>query len=79
VEGNFGKVIGREGDVMQIEVPAYVAIGLNSIWGEGRFPTQYVGQLTRLAPRRIADINGNTVVCSGRDHAADAAALTTVR
>jgi hypothetical protein len=25
VEGNFGKVIGREGNVMQIELPADIA------------------------------------------------------
>lgn len=29
VEGNFGSVIGREGDVMTIAVPADVSIGLN--------------------------------------------------
>jgi hypothetical protein len=64
-EGNHGKVLGREGDVMTIEVPADVAIGLNAVWGMGKFSTQFLGCETRLAPRRVFDADHHTVVCHG--------------
>ena len=37
---------------MQIEVPADIAAGLATIWGEGRYLACYAGQTTRLAPLR---------------------------
>jgi hypothetical protein len=62
VEGNHGRVIKREGIVIEIEVPADIAIGLNSIWGEGGFSCIYVGQRTRISHCRVIDMNGHTVV-----------------
>ena len=63
VEGNFGRVIDRNGDTMVVEVPADVSIGLNCIWGEGGFAAIVRGQFTKLAPRRVIAENGMTVVC----------------
>jgi hypothetical protein len=62
VEGNFGRVIGRDGNTLRIEVPADIAIGLNSVWREGGFSCIFAGQRTRLSHCRIIDMHGHTVV-----------------
>jgi hypothetical protein len=65
VQGHHGKVIRRIGDTIEIEVPADIAIGLSSLWGEGGFLAIYQGQSVRLAPRRVTDMQWNIVVCHG--------------
>ena len=64
-ESNHGRVVSREGDAMMIEVPADIAPALGRLWGEGRYALQFTGQITRLAPRRVADISGQVIVCDG--------------
>jgi hypothetical protein len=49
VDGNFGRVIGREG-VMMVEVPADVAIGLHAIWGQGEFLPIFTGADNAASP-----------------------------
>ncbi len=41
---------------MVVELPADAAIGVNAIWGEGGFSTQFIDSTTRLAPRRVRDL-----------------------
>jgi hypothetical protein len=62
VNANHGKVLDRVGTVMRIEVPADIAIGLNSIWGERGFSCIFQGQRTRLSHCRVIDTQGRTVV-----------------
>jgi hypothetical protein len=61
VEGNFGRVISREGDIMHVEIPADC---------QGRPPLGSIGvvacvtgQTTRFAPRRVPSMSGQWVVC----------------
>ncbi|MGJ4888993.1 hypothetical protein ACQR1Y_12405 [Bradyrhizobium sp. HKCCYLRH3099] len=60
-----GRVVARNDDVMTIEVPADVSIGLHRLWGQGGFAVQFRGQTTRAAPRRVTNTNGQTIVCEG--------------
>jgi 1-deoxy-D-xylulose 5-phosphate reductoisomerase len=62
---NHGRVVTREGDVMTIEVPADVAIGLAAIWGEAGINPVFIGCDTRQAERRVFDAKGHTIVCGG--------------
>ena len=62
VEANAGTVIKRVVDIMEIEVPADIASGLASIWGEDGFSIIFVGQRTRLSHCRVIDMNGHTIV-----------------
>jgi hypothetical protein len=61
VEGNHGKIIERIGDKITFEVPADIAPGLP--WGMSGLVPIFKGQTTRLAPRRVVDMEGRTVVC----------------
>ena len=61
-KGNFGHVVGRPGDVVTIEIPADVSVGLNAVWGLGGFSAVVTGPTTKLAPRRVNGMNG-TIVC----------------
>jgi hypothetical protein len=63
VEGNFGRVAFRDGNRVVVDVPADIAPGLP--WGLAKFVPVFVGTSTEMAPRRVADMNGNTVVCDG--------------
>lgn len=63
VEGNHGKVTNHNGDVIEFEVPADIATGLYALWGMGGFLPMFIGQSARLAPRRVLDREGRTVVC----------------
>lgn len=63
VEANHGKVIDRTGDIVTVEVPADVAPGMWAIWGMARFNPIFDSQDTRLAPRRITNMHGHTIVC----------------
>jgi hypothetical protein len=65
VEGNHGKVIDCTDDVMTVEIPADIAPGMAAIWGLGGFVPAFTGQTARLAPRRVLDMNSNTIVCDG--------------
>jgi hypothetical protein len=58
-----GKVIDRAGTIMTVEIPADVAPGLAGIWGTGGFNPIFRSQDTHLAPRRIVNMRGHTVVC----------------
>ena len=60
-----GRVIGRTRNTMQIEVPADTIAGAITLFGMGGFSAILGKQSTRLAERRIADMNGNTVTCPG--------------
>jgi len=62
VEGNHGKVLGRDGNTLRIEIPADIAIELNSIWDEDGFSCVFEGQRTRLSHCRVIDTQGHTVV-----------------
>ena len=55
-------MIKREGNIMEIEVPADIASGLATIWGEDGFSSIFVGQRTRLSHCRVIDMNGHTIV-----------------
>ena len=61
-EDNYGSVLGRDGDVMIIEVPVDIAPGLGAIWGAGGFSCIFQGQRTRLSHCRVIDMNGHTIV-----------------
>jgi hypothetical protein len=61
-EGNSGRVISREDNVMTIEIPADAAPGLASVWGEGGFSVVFIGQRRRLSHCRIIDMTGRTIV-----------------
>ncbi len=63
VEGNFGKIIKRVDNIMEIELPADIAIGLAAVWGMAGFIPAYKGQTTESAPRRVTDMNGDVIVC----------------
>jgi hypothetical protein len=60
VEGNFGSILERKGDVMTVEVPADISLP----W-MGEYLAVYMGMRTGTAERRVSDINGNPVVCVG--------------
>jgi hypothetical protein len=62
-EGNFGRVVGRTGNIMTVEIPADVSIGLYPIWGEAGLTPIFIGQETRLAVRRVPGVGGVVVVC----------------
>ena len=63
VERNFGRILSRDGDVMRIETPADLAPGLAGTFGLGGFVPIFMGQSIRQAPRRVTDMQGNTIVC----------------
>ena len=48
---------------MRIEVPSDIAIGLAALWGMGGFSPQFIETTTRLAPSRVAGMQGNIVIC----------------
>jgi hypothetical protein len=58
-----GRVLARDGDAMWIEIPADVIGGALTPFGMGGFPAAIGKQSTRLAPRRIVNMVGHTVVC----------------
>jgi hypothetical protein len=61
-----GKVLDRNGDTVRIEIPADTAPpGLVTLWGEGGFVPIFKSQDTRLASRRITNMQGQTVICEG--------------
>jgi hypothetical protein len=66
-----GKVLSREGERMTFEVPADMAPGLASLWGQSSLVPIFIGQDVRLAPRRVVNSHGVIVVCD------DAPAVTT--
>jgi hypothetical protein len=64
-EAVHGGVIGRTRNTMQIEVPADCMAGAVTLLGMGGFSAILWKQSTRLAERRVVDMNGNTVTCPG--------------
>jgi hypothetical protein len=62
-EGNHGRVVDEDAEKITIEVPADISIGLGRLWGEGGFLPMFMGQTTRLAPRRVIAANDQIVVC----------------
>jgi hypothetical protein len=60
-KGNFGSVLSCDDETMLIEVPADIAPGLTSIRGMGGFVPSLSN--TRLAPRRVVNNEGMTVMC----------------
>ena len=65
VEANHGRLIAREGDTVEIEVPADVAIGLAAIWGRAGINPVFIGCDMRQSERRVLDHDARTVVCHG--------------
>jgi hypothetical protein len=61
-----GRVIGRAGNVVEIEIPADVVPGLGALWGMGGFNPIFRSQDTHLAPRRVTTMQGHTVVLRKR-------------
>jgi hypothetical protein len=59
---NHGQVLGRVGDVVTLEIPADVSIGLAAVWGQAGFVPIFVGKRTRLSHCRVIDMNGHTIV-----------------
>jgi hypothetical protein len=62
-EAVHGKVISRDRNTMLIEVPADTITGAVTLFGMGGFSATIGKQSTRLAPRRVIDMGGNTIVC----------------
>jgi hypothetical protein len=60
-----GRVIGRTRNTMQIEIPADLISGAVTLFGMGGFSATLGKQNTRLAERRIVNMQGDTVVCPG--------------
>jgi hypothetical protein len=56
-------VLSRDGDVMQIEVPADMLGAATGLLGQGGFVFNIGNQRTDMAPRRITNMEGRTVVC----------------
>jgi hypothetical protein len=54
----FGKSLWRDG----AEIPADMAGAASSNYGRGGFSAVITGQTTRLAPRRIVDMDQRTIV-----------------
>jgi hypothetical protein len=60
-----GKVINRTGNILTVTVRADAAPGLMNLWAGGGFVPIFKSMDTRLAPRRITNMQGQTVVCEG--------------
>jgi hypothetical protein len=58
----FGKSHWRDGAEMHVEIPADMAGAAASSYGRGGFSAVITGQTTRLAPRRIVDMDQRTIV-----------------
>ena len=56
-------IVERTGNTMQVEVPADISPGLAPIWGVGDFGLVHRGQVTRLAPRRVLNMESKVLVC----------------
>jgi hypothetical protein len=63
VEANFGRVIGRDGDAMTVEIPADVAPGMP--WGLGGFVPVYQSTRAGQQERRVTSGVGPWIVCPG--------------
>ena len=61
-EGNHGRVISRDGDVMTVEVPADISPSPGAIWSEGGFSCTFAGRRRRISHCRVIDMNGHTIV-----------------
>ena len=61
-EGNHGRVISRDGDVMTVEMPADIAPSPGAIWSEGGFSYTFAGRRRRISHCRVIDMNGHTIV-----------------
>jgi hypothetical protein len=62
VDANHGKVLGRVEDVVTVEVPADVSIGLAAVCGQAGFVPVFFGKRKRLSHCRVIDMNGDTIV-----------------
>jgi hypothetical protein len=65
VEGNYGKVLNRAGNIVVVEIPADIAVGMAPVWGMAGFIPIFRSQDTHLAERRVVDMNGHTTICKG--------------
>jgi hypothetical protein len=65
VSAVHGRVIGRAGKIMTVEIPADMMSSAGTLLGMSGFSATIGRQSTRLAPRRVTNAAGNVIVCDG--------------
>jgi hypothetical protein len=57
-----GRVLGREGEIMRVEIPADLASGAATLFGMAGLTAVIVGQEVRMAPKRVTTTQYQTIV-----------------